>query len=243
MESKSHLPLKRKIYAYGVHLFTATGAVWGLLALMAVFHHEWRLAILWMILAMFVDGFDGMLARRADVRTYAKNIDGALLDNILDYLNYVVVPALFLVEADFLPAGFKLAGAFVILLTSAYQFTQTDAKTDETHDYFFKGFPSYWNVLVLYMLIMDLNPWINLAIIVLCNILVFVPIKYVYPSRNMRLRGLTLILSYLYGIIGIWGVMQYPNVPKWVAWVSFIYVGYYIALSLWPRNKMQAVAG
>ena len=243
MESKSHLPLNRKIYAYGVHLFTATGAIWGLLALLAVFRHEWRLAILWMILAMFVDGFDGMLARRADVKKYAKNIDGALLDNILDYLNYVVVPALFLVEADFLPAGFKLAGAFSILLTSAYQFTQVDAKTDETHDYFFKGFPSYWNVLVLYMLIMQLDPWINLGILALCNILVFVPVKYIYPSRNMRLRGLTLILSYLYGIIGIWGVMQYPNVPKWVIWGSLIYVAYYLALSLWPRNKIQIVAG
>jgi phosphatidylcholine synthase len=244
MDSKSHLPLNRKIYAYCVHLFTATGAVWGLLALMAVFRHEWRLAILWMVLAMFVDGFDGMLARRADVKTYAKNIDGALLDNILDYLNYVVVPALFLVEADFLPAGFKLAGAFAILLSSAFQFTQTDAKTDETHDYFFKGFPCYWNILVLYMLVMGLNPWINLAILVLCNILVFVPIKYIYPSRNLRLRSLTLILSYLYGIIGIWGVMQYPNVPKWVVWASFIYVGYYMVLSLWPRNKnMQTAAG
>lgn len=244
MESKSHLPVERKIYAYSVHLFTATGAVWGLLALMAVFRHEWRLAILWMVLAMFVDGFDGMLARKADVKTYANNIDGALLDNILDYLNYVVVPALFLIEADFLPAGFKLAGAFAVLLTSAYQFTQTDAKTDETHDYFFKGFPSYWNVLVLYMLVMGLNPWVNLAILTLCNILVFVPIKYIYPSRNLRLRSLTLILSYLYGIIGIWGVMQYPNVPKWVVWASFIYVGYYAALSLWPRNKnMQAAAG
>jgi phosphatidylcholine synthase len=244
MESKSHLPLNRIIYAYGVHLFTATGAVWGLLSLLAIFKHEWRLAILWMILAMFVDGFDGMLARWADVKTYAKTVDGALLDNILDYLNYVVVPALFLVEADFLPAGFKLAGAFAILLTSAYQFTQTDAKTDETQDYFFKGFPSYWNVLVLYMLVLGLNPWINLAILAVCNILVFVPVKYIYPSRNMRLRNLTLSLSYLYAIIGVWGVMQYPNVPKWVVWASFIYVGYYAVLSLWPRNKnMQTAAG
>jgi phosphatidylcholine synthase len=244
MESKSHLPLNRIIYAYGVHLFTATGAVWGLLSLLAIFKHEWRLAILWMILAMFVDGFDGMLARWADVKTYAKTVDGALLDNILDYLNYVVVPALFLVEADFLPAGFKLAGAFAILLTSAYQFTQTDAKTDETQDYFFKGFPSYWNVLVLYMLVLGLNPWINLAILAVCNILVFVPVKYIYPSRNMRLRNLTLSLSYLYAIIGVWGVMQYPDVPKWVVWASFIYVGYYAALSLWPRNKnMQTAAG
>lgn len=238
----SKLPLRRQIYAYGVHLFTATGAVWGLLALMAVFRHEWRLAILWMILAIFVDGFDGMLARWADVKTYAPAVDGALLDNILDYLNYVMVPALFLVEADFLPAGFKLPVAFAVLLTSAYQFTQVDAKTDETHDYFFKGFPSYWNVVILYMLVLQLNPWINLALLVIFNILVFVPIKYVYPSRNMRLKSLTLILSYIYGIIGIWALVQYPNVPQWVVWASFIYVGYYIVLSLWPRNKLHIAA-
>jgi phosphatidylcholine synthase len=242
MTTNHQLPLHRQIYAHAVHLFTASGAIWGLLALLAIFEHEWKLAIFWMILAMFVDGFDGMLARWADVKTYASGIDGGLLDNILDYLNYVVIPALFLVEADFLPDGFKLATAFLILLTSAYQFTQVDAKTDETNDYFFKGFPSYWNVVVLYMLVMRLNPWLNLAFLVLFNILVFVPIKYVYPSRDTRLKSLTLVLSYLYGIIGIWAVMQYPNVPSWVVWVSFIYVGYYALLSLWPRNKLQATA-
>jgi phosphatidylcholine synthase len=231
--------LVRKSLAMGVHFFTATGAIWGLLALVAIFRHEWRLAIFWMILAMVVDGFDGMLARWADVKTHAKNIDGALLDNILDYLNYVVVPALFLLEGDFLPEGFRMVGAVAILLTSAYQFTQVDAKTDESEEYFFKGFPSYWNVMVLYMLIMGLNPWLNLAFLTIFNILVFVPIKYVYPSRNTRLRRLTLILSYLYGIIGIWGVMQYPNVPQWVVWGSFIYVVYYLALSLWPRRQIQ----
>jgi len=237
------LPVIRQVFAYGVHIFTATGAIWGLLAIMAIFQHEWRLAIMWMIVAILVDGFDGMLARLADVKAYAKGIDGGLLDNMLDYLNYVVVPALFLVEGDFLPGGIKLAIAFLILLSSAYQFTQVDAKTDESKEYFFKGFPSYWNVVVLYMLVMKLNPWINLIFLVVFNILVFVPVKYVYPSRDNRLKGLTLALSYLYGIIGIWGVMQYPNVPQWVVWVSFIYVGYYVVLSLWPRNhKLQVAA-
>ncbi len=235
-------PFFRKALAMGVHLFTATGAIWGLLALVAIFRHEWRLAIFWMILAMFVDGFDGMLARWADVKTYARNIDGALLDNILDYFNYVVVPALFLVEADFLPEGFRWAGAIAILLTSAYQFTQVDAKTDETEEYFFKGFPSYWNVMVLYMLVMGLNPWLNLAFLALFNVLVFVPVKYVYPSRNTRLRRLTLILSYLYAVIGVWSVLQYPNVPQWAVWASFVYVAYYIVLSLWPRRSIQQAA-
>jgi phosphatidylcholine synthase len=90
---------------------------------------------------------------------------------------------------------------------------------------------------------MQLDPWINLAFLVLFNILVFVPIKYVYPSRGKRLKSLTLGLSCLYGIISIWGLMMYPNVPKWVVWVSFIYVGYYAVLSLWPRDKkIQAAA-
>jgi phosphatidylcholine synthase len=243
MKYPNTLPLwARQTLAMSVHLFTATGSVLGLLALIAVFNHEWRLAILWMILAMFVDGFDGMLARWADVKTYAGNIDGALLDNILDYLNYVVVPALFLIEAELLPAGWGFAGAAAILLTSAYQFTQVDAKTDETEDYFFKGFPSYWNVMVLYMLVMCLDPWLNLAFLALFNILVFVPVKYVYPSRNTKMRRLTLVLSYLYGIIGIWGVMQYPDVPQWVVWGSFLYVGYYVVLSLIPKERLEAAA-
>jgi phosphatidylcholine synthase len=228
--------LVRVSLAYGVHLFTATGAIWGLLALISVFNHEWRLTILWMVLAMVVDGFDGMLARWADVKKYAPNIDGALLDNILDYFNYVVVPALFIIEADLLPAGLALPVAFIILLTSAYQFTQTDAKTDETNEYFFKGFPSYWNVVALYMLVMGLNPWVNLAFLVAFNVLVFVPVKWVYPSRSVYMKRFTIIFSYIYGIIGVWGVMQYPNVPQWVVWSSFFYVGYYVVLSLLPKK-------
>ena len=234
-ENPRYLPFQ-KVLAWGVHLFTATGALWGLLSLMAIFRHEWRAAIAWMILAMFVDGFDGMLARWADVKTYAPGIDGALLDNILDYINYVLVPALFLIEADFiLPAEFRMVGAFAILLTSAYQFTQSDAKTD---DHYFKGFPSYWNVMVLYMLVMGLKPWVNLAFLILFNVLVFVPVKYIYPSRNTVMKRLTTILTYLYGIIGVWAAMQYPNVPVWAVWVTLVYVVYYAVLSLWPKERL-----
>lgn len=230
----------RVALAWGVHLFTATGAVWGFLALSAVFRHEWRLAILWMILAMVVDGLDGFLARLADVKTYAPGIDGALMDNILDYLNYVVVPALFLVEVpNLLPPGWGFFCAASILLTSAYQFTQVDAKTDESNDYFFKGFPSYWNVVAIYFLVLQWNPWVNLVLLIFFNILIFVPIKYIYPTRNQKLRRLTLILSYLYAIIGVWGAIQYPVVPPWVVWASFAYFAYYIVLSLIPKERIS----
>jgi phosphatidylcholine synthase len=227
--------LMKKALAWSVHLFTATGAIWGFLTLLAVFEENWRAAITWIILAMFVDGFDGMLARWFHVKEYARGVDGGLMDNIIDYLNYVVVAALILIKApNLMPSGFELVGAFSILLTSAYQFSQVDAKTDE-QSFFFKGFPSLWNFLVLYMMLLGLNPWLNFALLVLCNILVFVPVKYIYPSRNTRLRRLTLVLTYLYGAIGVWGLLQYPSVPQWIVWISLVYVLYYALLSFFPK--------
>jgi phosphatidylcholine synthase len=224
----------RSILAWGVHAFTATGAIWGLLAILAIFGNDYKMMIVWMIVSMLVDGFDGMLARWADVKTYANGIDGALLDNILDYLNYVFVPAIFIIKADVLPAPVRIFTASVILLASAYQFTQTDAKTDDHH---FKGFPSYWNVVVLYMLLMNLNAWVNFGFLMLFSIMVFVPTKYIYPSRNNYLRNLTLALTYIYGAVGIWGILQYPNHPGWLVWVSFVYVAYYAILSFMPKEK------
>ncbi|MFT3894139.1 MAG: CDP-alcohol phosphatidyltransferase family protein [Anaerolineales bacterium] len=230
------LPLwARKTLANGVHLFTATGAVWGFLTLLAIWDQNFKMAIIYIIVAMFVDGFDGMLARWLDVKTYARGIDGGLLDNIIDYLNYVVVAALLLIKVPgLLPESFAMPAAFSILLTSGFQFSQVDAKTDD-NSYFFKGFPSVWNFLVIYMMLLGLNPWINLLAVVVCNILIFVPTRYLYPSRNTRLRKLTLGFTYVYGALGVWGLLQYPNVPEWVAPVSFLYVAYYALLSFFPK--------
>ena len=231
----------RKSLAWGVHLFTATGAVWGFLAIQAIFSHEWKTAIIWMGVALFVDGFDGFLARWLDVKTFASGIDGSLLDNILDYLNYVVVPALFLMEAGLLPPSFSLAGVVAILLASAYQFTQVDAKTDETNEYFFKGFPDFWNLMVIYMLVLETSPFINLIVLIVLTILIFVPIKYLYPTRTQRLKKLTLLITLVFGALGLIGLILYPNEPKWIWWVSLTYGAYYLGVSLWPRKGGMAV--
>jgi phosphatidylcholine synthase len=232
----------RKSLAWGVHLFTATGAVWGFLAIQAIFSHEWKTAIIWMGVALFVDGFDGFLARWLDVKTFASGIDGSLLDNILDYLNYVVVPALFLVEAGLLPPNFSLAGVVAILLASAYQFTQVDAKTDETNEYFFKGFPDFWNLMVIYMLVLETSPFVNLIVLIVLTILIFVPIKYLYPTRTQRLKKLTLLITFVFGALGLIGLILYPNEPKWIWWVSLTYGAYYLGVSLWPRKGGMAVS-
>jgi phosphatidylcholine synthase len=229
--------LLRSIAAWGVHLFTATGAVWGLLSILAILDGNYKMMLVWIIIAMLVDGFDGTLARLVDVKTYAKGLDGALLDNILDYINYVLVSAFLLLKADLLPESVRLFSACSILLTSAYQFTQTDAKTDDHH---FKGFPSYWNIVVLYMFLFNTPPWINFGVLMFLNVMVFVPIKYIYPSRNSYLRKLTLGLTYLYAAISILALLMYPHTPLWILWVSLAYLVYYVVLSLLPKNKAHA---
>jgi len=230
------LPLwTRKMLANGVHLFTATGAVWGFLTLIAIWDENYKIAIVYIILAMFVDGFDGILARWLDVKTYAVWIDGGLLDNIIDYLNYVVVASLLLIKVpNLMPQGLETTAAISILMTSGFQFSQVDAKTDN-QSYFFKGFPSVWNFLVLYMMLLKLNPWINFTVLMICNILVFVPIKFLYPSRNNRFKWFTIVFTYLYGALGVWGLLQYPEVPEWVAPASSLYVAYYALMSFFPR--------
>jgi len=230
------LPLNvRKALANGVHLFTATGAVWGFLTLVAIWKGNIKLAVVYILIAMFVDGFDGILARWLDVKKYAAWIDGGLMDNIIDFVTYVVVASLLLIRVPgLMPQGLEMAAALSILITSAFQFSQTEAKTDNK-SYFFKGFPSVWNFLVLYMILLGMNPWINFMLLVICNILVFVPIKFLYPTRNTRLRKFTLGFTFIYGAIGVWGLLQYPDVPEWVAPASFLYVAYYALMSFFPN--------
>lgn len=217
------------VLAWSVHLFTATGAVWGMLSILAIQRHEWRLLFVWIALAILVDGVDGTLARHFRTKELAWQVDGALLDNILDYLNYVLVPALFLLETDLLPGSWELPAAALILLSSAYQFTQVDAKTD---DHYFKGFPSYWNVLILYLFLLDWNAWINLGIILACVALVFVPVKYVYPSRTERNHTLNLVLTWVWGAIGVACLVLYPNVPAALLNFTLLFVVYYVLDSL-----------
>jgi phosphatidylcholine synthase len=223
-------PTKRqKLLAWGVHLFTASGAIWGLLTVLSITNENWILTFAWMGLAIFIDSFDGLLARRVRVKEVLPEFDGALLDNIIDFLNYVFVPAFFLSQTNMLPAPVSLLGAAMILLASAYQFCQNDAKTD---DHYFKGFPSYWNIMVFYMFILSLNGWINLAIVVLLSALVFVPIKYIYPTRTTLHQGLTLTLTAIWGIVNIIIVLTYPSYSPWLVWISLLFAIYYIGMSL-----------
>lgn len=225
---------KDPMLAWSVHLFTASGAVFGLLAIIAITREQWMQAFIWMAAAVLIDALDGALARRFRVKQVLPNFDGGLLDNIVDYQNYVIVPAYFFYAAGLLPEAFAVVGAALTVLVSAYQFCQEDAKTD---DHYFKGFPSYWNVAVFYLFILGLNPWLNLGLIVFLSILVFVPIKYVYPSRTAANQRLTLFLAMIWTLSCIAIMIQYPTPHPALIGLSLLYIAYYVGLSLYHTDK------
>ena len=225
-----------KIIAWSVHLFTASGVIWSLLAIIAIIGHQWQLAFAWMMLAACVDFLDGSLARYFRIGSVLPKFNGALLDNIVDYLSYVFVPALFLWESDpiLLPTEWKLPSAIMISLASAYQFCQSDAKTI---DYSFKGFPSYWNFAVFYLFFLKWNPWINLAILFFLCFFVFVPIKYAYPSLMKHYKLPTIILTLTWFVILIVILIQYPDQQYWLVLTSLFYVVYYVVISLYTKTS------
>lgn len=222
--------LMRVCLAWGVHLLTASGAAAGVMAVVETAHHRWIAAFAWMIVAIVVDSVDGSLARLCDVKRVLPRFDGALLDNIVDYFTYVVVPAFFLYESGLMPPRWGLAGAIAMTLVSAYQFCQADAKTE---DCFFRGFPSYWNVVVFYLFMMPMGEWINLIVIGLLAVAVFVPVKYLYPSRTVQLRPLTLTLTSLWGVLLLLVLLRYPEAHAVPLYASLLYVAYYAAVSLY----------
>jgi len=227
---------QRRLSAWLVHLFTASGAILGLFTLYSIYKGEYLIAFWLMAATVFIDSVDGTLARFCHVKTVVPRIDGALLDNIVDYLNYVITPAFFLLVSGILPPHWQVIGASAIVLASAYQFTQSDAKTA---DYFFKGFPSYWNLVVFYLFLGHLNHWFNFAIILLLAILIFVPIKYLYLTRldyvtpNTFLKVALIGATLIYGICTIWLLAIYPAPNVFCVIVSWVFVVLYISVSFY----------
>ena len=216
--------------AWGVHFYTALGAALGFFALEATWSSDYRLAFLWMAGALFIDSTDGSLARRMRVKQILPQFDGAKLDDIVDYLNYVMVPIVLAYHARLIPTGTRglLIGSLP-LLASGYGFSQIDAKTD---DHFFKGFPSYWNVVVFYFYALGTPTWFNVTALVVFSFLVFVPIRYLYPSRTPTARRTTYVLGAFWGLGLLFLLAQFPAPARWLAWLSLFFPVYYIGMSL-----------
>jgi phosphatidylcholine synthase len=229
----------RWLAAWGVHLFTASSAPAGILAILAIERGDALTAFWWMAYTLAIDSVDGTLARAVGVKRVLPWFDGARLDDVVDYFTYVIVPAVFLIHVPVLPPAAAVPVALCPVIASAYGFCRTDAKTT---DHFFTGFPSYWNVVVFYLWILGWPPALNAAIVVVFSIGVFVPLRYVYPSRTTTLRPLTIALALAWGAAVIRVLLHPTTAPPWLAPASLAFPTYYFALSLWLHTSHPTTA-
>lgn len=204
-------PMPAKAKAMGVHLLTASGAVFAMLAMLAVAKLQWDIMFLWLVVALIVDGIDGPLARRYDTKNNAPQYDGALLDLIIDYLNYVFVPAYALFVSGQLEGWTGWFAIIIITFISALYFSDTRMKTKDNS---FSGFPACWNMVILVIFALKPNFWIATAIIAVLTIAMIAPLKFVHPVRTERWRVLSLPMSIAwigFAFVAAWKNFEHPD--------------------------------
>ncbi len=199
--------MNTRLKALSVHLFTATGAVLSMLAMLAAVEEKWSLMFLWLVVALFVDGLDGPLARRYDVETNWPTYDGVLMDLIVDYLTYVFIPAFALFKSGMLTGWPGWIAIIVIVYGSVIYFADTRMKTKDKS---FAGFPACWNMVVLVLFAIDPPESMILFIVIALTITMFTNLKFVHPVRTERWRLISLPMS------GLWVFFA-----GWAAWVDF----------------------
>lgn len=196
-----------QVKAIFVHLFTATGAVFAMLAMLAAAEAKWSLMFLWLIVAFAVDGIDGPLARCYDVKQNAPRFDGVLLDLIIDYLTYVFIPAFALFKSGLLPGWTGWVAIIIITFASAVYFCDSKMKTKDNS---FSGFPGCWNMVVIVLFALSPNFWVILTLVSLISLSMFLPLKFIHPVRTERWRYVSLPVA-----------LAWVFFAGWAAWVDF----------------------
>lgn len=225
--------------AWRVHAYTGTGAILAFVAGWGIIHGYDRLALGALFAATIVDSTDGLLARRARVKDVLPDIDGGRIDDIVDYMTFVLLPLLLLEAAGGLYFATLFPVVSVVLLSSLYGFVAPDAKTE---DHFFTGFPSYWNIVVLYLLLFRVPPAANAVILLVLSALVFVRIGWVYPSRTASLQRTTIALGAVWTLLIAGIIVLWPSPPRWMAIGSLAFPVYYVVLSLVLHSRRAPVA-
>jgi len=212
--------------ALSVHFLTATGAVFAMLAMLAATEAAWDMMWLWLVVAFAVDGIDGPLARRYDVKTNAPEYDGVVMDLIIDYLTYVFIPAYALFSSDLLPGWTGWIAIIVITYTSVIYFVDTRMKTKDNS---FSGFPGCWNMAVLVFFAVEPQWWTILFFTVLLAVAMFLPLKFFHPVRTKRWRGITLPMALVWTALAAFAAWQEFSVPDFLEGVLIV-ATFYLAL-------------
>jgi len=217
------------IRAYAVHFYTGLGLVAALLAVIATADGRARDVFVFLGIALWIDSTDGMLARGWEVLRWTPRFDGRKLDDITDYLTYTFVPIFFAWRFG-LVTGVWLVVLAIVLMASAYGFCQKAAKTD---DGYFTGFPSYWNIAVFYMYVLGGQPVVNGLILLIFALMVFIPIKYLYPSRTPVLRRVNVAMTVFWFVAYCLIVGQLDRPDPTLVYLSLIYPIYYGVVSFY----------
>ncbi|MEM6439143.1 MAG: CDP-alcohol phosphatidyltransferase family protein [Pseudomonadota bacterium] len=222
---------KRRALAYAVHGLTASGAVLGFLALTAAVQGDAQTAFLWLGAALLIDGVDGPLARWIGVKDATPNVDGAALDNVVDFLTYVVAPAAIVWAGGIVPPGWEIAASGLVTAAGAWTFANADMKT---HDWWFAGFPAVWNVVVFGLWGMGAGGWTALAVIAGCAALTFTRVKFVHPIRVRAFRPATLAATAAWAAASA-ALLAFPESAMAGAarWLWGVSAGWFGALTIW----------
>jgi len=222
----------RRAAAFSVHVFTASGGAVALLALDAAIERRFAICFAWLGLALFIDGVDGTLARFARVHEAASTIDGAVLDLVVDFLTYVLVPVVALWRSDLMPEPIVFWIGLIVVIASALYFADTRMKTN---DYWFRGFPAIWNVFAFYLFVFRW-PWpVVVGLTLAATAAMFAPVVFVHPLRVIRLRPLTIAATVLwFGLAGVTIVADLQPQP-WAKLGLATLAAYFLLLPLVRR--------
>ena len=222
----------RRAAGFSVHMFTASGGAVALLALYAAIERNFPACFAWLGLALFIDGVDGTLARAARVTETAAAIDGAILDLVVDFLTYVLVPVFALWRSDLMPQPIAFWIGLVVVIASALYFADTRMKTN---DYWFRGFPATWNVFAFYLFVLRW-PWpVNAALTLLATAAMFAPVVFVHPLRVRRLRPLTIAATALWFALAGVAIVDGLQPPLWTTLGLAALAAYFLLLPLARR--------
>ena len=230
--------MTRENQALAVHFLTATGAVFAMLAMLAAVDQRWDMMFLWLVVAFAVDGVDGPLARKYDVKTNAPRFDGVLLDLIIDYLTYVFIPAYALFKSDLLPGWTGWFAIIIITFASALYFADSRMKTEDNS---FHGFPGCWNMLVIVLFATKPDFWIILALVAVLSVAMFLPLKFIHPVRTDRWRAVSLPVALAWTFFAGWAAWVDFHPESWAIWglvITSVYLlGAGIAQQVLPPRR------
>lgn len=213
-----------EIRAFSVHILTASGSFLAFLGVVAAAEHRFIDMFWWLGLALLVDGIDGPIARKVKVKEVLPNWSGDTLDNIIDYVTYVLLPAFALYQSGMIGQPWSFVAAGAIVVSSAIYYADMGMKTDE---YFFSGFPVVWNMVIFTLFVTDANATASMILVGVSVVLTFLPINFLHPVRVKRLRPLNMAVFLLWSALGVYSLLMHFIMPEWAV-ILFVLTGLYL---------------